>query len=280
MAPANILSIDVEEWFHYEYFLRHGPPQRPLLDKVMPTLLKILAERNTRATFFCVGEVMRDEPHIIEMIRDEGHEIGSHNFVHKPLWQFESKAAIEKDLLKSIKMTKTLTGKRPRGYRAPYFSIDSRNPWMMQLLSDLGFDYDASLFPRKTPLYGAPEAPLGVYKPAMKSIFKHDPDGELWEYPMSVYGPLRIPFSGGFYLRSMPLPIAKYMLRSLNKKGRQGIVYFHPWEMHAPVPKVAGLSAFEKFVTNTGVSTLGRKLASLLKSSRFGAFEEDLLERT
>ena len=169
MFPENILSIDVEEWFHYEYFLRHDPPKTFRLPKVIPALLNILSKRNTRATFFCVGEVARDQPEIIESIHEAGHEIGSHNYVHKPLWEFSDREVIESDLRKSILLTRKLTGKAPKGYRAPYFSIDKRNPWMINSLESLGFKYDASLFPRKTPLYGAPEAPLGKYQPSREN---------------------------------------------------------------------------------------------------------------
>ena len=45
-----------------------------------------------------------------------------------------------------------------------------------------------------------------------------------------------IPFAGGFYLRLFPNKMIMQLLRSINKT-RPGMVYIHPWEIDAKIPR-------------------------------------------
>jgi peptidoglycan/xylan/chitin deacetylase (PgdA/CDA1 family) len=50
-------------------------------------VLQILAERNIKATFFCVGDNVRKHPEILHQLIDGGHSIGNHTFNHLNGWR-------------------------------------------------------------------------------------------------------------------------------------------------------------------------------------------------
>src|SRR5437868_5108167 len=50
------------------------------------------------------------------------------------------------------------TGVTARGHRAPYFSIDHRTPWALDVLRERGLRYDSSFHPTRNMLYGYPDA--------------------------------------------------------------------------------------------------------------------------
>lgn len=50
-----------------------------------PQVLDLLRARETRATFFVLGEAVARHPEIVSQIRDEGHLIGVHGYDHVPM---------------------------------------------------------------------------------------------------------------------------------------------------------------------------------------------------
>jgi len=65
--------------------------------------------------------------------------------------------------MKSIKTLKSITGKQIRGHRACQFTVMNDTKWAIDIMERLGLQYDSSVFPVKTPLYGVPCAPLHPY---------------------------------------------------------------------------------------------------------------------
>ena len=66
-------------------------------------------------------------------------------------------------------------------------------------------------------LYGVPDAPLHIYKPSKEDTGKHDPDGKIVEFPMTV---LRI----GTNIdrrRILPASSATMVLKSRDKKCQE-----------------------------------------------------------
>jgi len=121
-------------------------------------VLAILKREGAQATFFVLGHVAEKFPKLIEKIKDEGHEIGSHGYVHIPITQ-QKPLEFEEDLLKSIRILENIIGDKIWGYRAPWFSIVERTSWAIAILKKSGLKYDSSIFPCRTPLYGVPGAP-------------------------------------------------------------------------------------------------------------------------
>ena len=272
----NLFSIDLEEWYHYEYLMNAASRQKKLLPLCIPPLLDLFRKRDVKITFFTLADEAESQPEIIDMILEQGHEIASHGYDHTQLTNM-TKEQFHADIKKSKKILKTVAGIVPKGYRAPYFSLSKRQPWVFDILKKEGFSYDSSLFPTKTPLYGEPDSPLAPYRPSSEHMFKHDPKSALVEFPASVstrFLVKRIPFLGGFYMRSLPYPVIRTLLRDINTQGRPGVMYFHPWEAYKKIPRLSRMSTFEKFVTYHGNRTFFSKLDSLLKDFQWTTYNK------
>ncbi|MEP9352206.1 polysaccharide deacetylase family protein [Xanthobacter sp. KR7-65] len=87
-----------------------------------PRLLQMLRERNIKATFFVLGNMVAKHPEVLKMIADEGHEIGSHSWSHPQLTRI-SMASVDKELGNTSEAIFQATGKRPIYLRPPYGSM-------------------------------------------------------------------------------------------------------------------------------------------------------------
>ena len=83
MSISNILSFDIEDWFHPEIFGDRFPKHKwdDLESRVQintEIILNFLSQRNLKATFFFLGWVCEKVPNIVKCAAEEGHEIASH----------------------------------------------------------------------------------------------------------------------------------------------------------------------------------------------------------
>jgi peptidoglycan/xylan/chitin deacetylase (PgdA/CDA1 family) len=121
-------------------------------------LLRILDRRAIRATFFIPGYSAERWPAICRSIRDAGHEIGHHGYLHEgshgaPV--AEQEARIERGLAALDKVL----GVRPIGYRAPNWQLTFETP---ALLTRHGFVYDSGLMDADHPYVLATSAEPGA----------------------------------------------------------------------------------------------------------------------
>ena len=277
----NALSIDLEYWYNPElvrdyYHLHHlenKDNQDQIVEAVTP-LLNLLNKYNTRATFFVLGVVAEEHPELIEIIHEKGHEIGTHAYSHKTLYEL-GKEGFEDEIKLSVELLRRITKEKPIGFRAPSFSIDNSTKWAFEILEEYGFKYDSSIFPIKTKLYGVSNAPLYIYKPSKEDITKEDDDGSVIEFPLTVVRIGRnIPISGGFYLRAMPFWLLKILIREVNKT-RPAVIYVHPWETYSGTPRLK-LPISSRFITYYGIKSTQHKLEGLLKNFSFAPAREVL----
>lgn len=76
--------------------------------------LDILSEFNIKATFFCIGKQVEDNPHLFSRIIDEGHSIGNHSYSHLKGWVTNSENYIE-DVEKGQEITNSQLFRPPYG---------------------------------------------------------------------------------------------------------------------------------------------------------------------
>jgi peptidoglycan/xylan/chitin deacetylase (PgdA/CDA1 family) len=113
----------------------------------VPRLLRILDRTAVRATFFVPGYTAERWPAVVRSIRDAGHEIAHHGYLH------ESVAALspedeEQILLRGLAALDAVAGIRPSGWRAPMWE----SSWSSAgLLAKHGFRYDSSLMDADQP---------------------------------------------------------------------------------------------------------------------------------
>jgi len=277
-AIVNGLSIDVEEWFHVLDV--PGAPQPREWDALPRTverntrrLLEILADSNVKATFFVLGWVASRYPGLVQDISRAGHEIACHGDRHRLVYQ-QGRAGLEQDLRRARGSLQDLTGTPVIGYRAPGFSIGPRAPWAFDVIRQVGFLYDSSLFPARRVHGGAPQGVRGLHRIPV------DDGRYMAEFPSSVIelGPVRVPFSGGGYLRLLPYGFIRWATRRMNAVGEPICVYLHPREIdpHHPRLEMSWKRSFQSYVN---LRSTERKLRQLLTDFRFSPLADVLADR-
>jgi polysaccharide deacetylase family protein (PEP-CTERM system associated) len=276
MEKINALSIDLEEWYHSELVEGRRSSSSQSEEATRP-LLELLDRYETKATFFVVGELAEQNPGLIQSIFERGHEIGCHTFSHKMVWNMDE-SLFREELERFHSVVKKILGKTTtKGFRAPCFSIDNRNLWALRVLLDFGYQYDSSIFPLKiNPLYGVRGAPTQPYRISLEDVRKEDPHSPLMEFPFCPLkiGRLKIPISGGFYLRALPLPFLMWGLRRINR-GQPFLVYFHPWEGYDRTPRFK-LPLYNRVISYYGISSALKKFEFLLKQFKFARMDQIL----
>jgi len=264
----NAFSIDVEGFvesnrqsFHIPDKYINPSEENSEIERNTNVLLELLDNVNTKATFFIVGRIAYDIPQVVEKIAQAGHEIGCHNYAHLRVFgitkdEFTEKTKAAKNKLEDI------SGQKVYGFRAPDFSITDKSIWALDILKELGFVYDSSIYPFGLhDVYGIKNAETFINK---------FPNG-LIEFPMStteLFGK-RIPFGGGGYFRLYPLWLTKYFLSKFNQQGHPAIFYIHPYEAGPIIPKVAELSAYRKFRHYYNCKNGVKRLTTFLKKCSF-----------
>ena len=106
-----------------------------------PRLLRMLDRRKLRTTFFVPGWVAETWPAVARSIRDAGHEIGHHGYLHESV-RGKDEATEEGYLLRGLEALDGVLGVRPIGYRPPSCDMNFRTP---ALLAKHGFTYDSGM---------------------------------------------------------------------------------------------------------------------------------------
>jgi peptidoglycan-N-acetylglucosamine deacetylase len=110
-------------------------------DVGLPRILDLLDSRGVRATFFVPGYTAERHRGIVADAARRGHEVAHHGYLHERPDLLDEDAEREA-LKKGSEILGEITGKKPRGYRAPSWEMSERTPG---LLRENGLVYDSSL---------------------------------------------------------------------------------------------------------------------------------------
>lgn len=230
MKIENALTVDVEDAVNQAMRNFFGKEMEPTGRVVENTqrLLELFAEFEAKATFFILGEVARSHPALIGEIAAQGHELGIHGYSHKRYSQL-SFAQVKEEISTAKKLVEDISGMEVIGHRAPEFSINQNNLWVMDILLSEGIKYDSSIFPAKSGRYG--------WSGFTKDIdwFEWESGKKIIEFPLSTINYLgrEIPACGGGYLRAFPYAVTRQAFNVIQKK-RPVNVYLHPYEIDPP----------------------------------------------
>ena len=275
MTSRNILTIDVEDWFHICGVNELIPEDSwlQLESRVSINTMKILdilSRKGVKATFFVLGFVAETHPDLITKIQGAGHEIATHGYAHMQVYAM-TPDMFRKDLRKSVSIISGITGHPVKGYRAPEWSIRDDSLWALDILSRQGFEYDSSMAP--LPIIGNPKYPKIPHRLTLDQ-------GELWEFPPLVGStPLvNLPLGGGWGLRVFPYRLISSAIRNLNAQGQPAVIYFHPREFDAANPRIR-LPWAKRFVLDARFVRAEKRLQRLLEDFRFTSVS-DVLKKT
>ena len=268
----NILGIDFEDWFHPELIQKYisDNNNEPKVIEGIDRILELLRVHDTKATFFVVGELLEFKPELLDMILENGHEIAFHTMKHTRIDSPNFKEKFQEE----IKQFHKLTNGKSKGFRAPSFSLNINSSWLIDVLTENNYDYDSSVVPAKTNLYGIPNAEKKPYKILSKNLEGNSDEGKIIEFPLLVTKFLgkTIPAGGGFYLRTLPLRVIENALKHYEKDGIPGVFYIHSWELTPEfMPKIE-LPKKDHFVTFHNISKAYNKMENLLKKFEFTSF--------
>jgi len=269
---CHIFTVDLEEWFHGLDLAPSDWPRESRVARGLTPVLELLGEFDVRATFFVLGAVAERNPRLVAEIADQGHEIASHGHMHQLIYQ-QDPAQFRSDVRRATAAIASASGVVPRGYRAPSFSVTKRSLWALDILREEGFDWDCSIFPVIHDRYGIPRA--------MTSPWKVGSEDGLLEWPMSTVRVMghNVAFSGGAYLRVLPLWAQRWAWRRAATQGQSVVLYIHPWELDPFHPRVK-MSRRLQLTHYARLGSTQRSLRQLLTSYKFRPMGSAIDERS
>ncbi len=261
----NALTVDVEEWFHICGIPALRPETWPgLPSRVEATTTLLLDELDAAgitATFFVLGWIAETHPALVAAIRAAGHEIGSHGFWHRRVYELD-RSAFADDLRASVQALETAGAGPIAAYRAPEWSINRRSQWALDVLVELGFTTDASMAPLR--IVGDVSFPRG---PHVRTTAL----GPILEVPPLVadrFGQV-MPMGWGWGLRmSAPARVLREIERA-NRMGRTAVLTIHPWELDPDPPRVS-LPPGLRFAHYFRLAGFRQRLRAVLRGGTFG----------
>jgi polysaccharide deacetylase family protein (PEP-CTERM system associated) len=275
----SIVSVDVEDYFHVEAFAGLIPratwgDYECRVERNTDRILDLLDDCRVTATFFILGWVAERYPSLVRKIAERGHEPACHSYWHRLIYkltpdEFREDTLLAKDLIEQA------AGVAIYGYRAPSFSITGHSAWALDVLAELGFQYDSSVFPVKHDVYGVPGAPRGPFR-------VETPFGPIVEFPIATFrctvGP-NLPVGGGGYLRMLPCWYTRTGVERAWREGLPVVSYVHPWELDPDQPRISGplKSRLRHYTNLTGAEARLRRLLAL---DRFSSFRDSGLAQS
>lgn len=254
----RLITFDIEEWSIYKQGGGRSPKKFAEFDRMLDQILEILSENKIRATFFCLGKIASDFPHVISKIASCGHEIGCHSDMHRWINKMTPDEFME-DTHNAVGALEDVLGKKVVSYRAPAFSIGSPNKWAFDILAENGIENDASIFPGIRDFGGFPDFPSEI------PCIIDTGNSKIKEFPIPLFKlPIlgrKIAYSGGGYFRLMPLSFVRRLIRG----KKYSMCYFHIADLLTEREPMMSRADFEDYFKESGA--LHKRLIRYFKSN-------------
>ena len=240
----HILTIAVEDYFHVAALRgavrdEHWNRLEPRLERDLGTALELLARFGATATFFVFGRIAETQPELVRRIAEAGHEVASRGYWPRATAGITRPDFLE-DLHRAQRALEDAGANRILGFRSPTW-IGPGELWKLDVLAEEGYLYDASINPRLWSF---------ARHPGFDRVAEHRRGGRtVWEFPVSTAGPhwLRLPFTGGNYIRQLPHSILKHLVTRADRRDDAPLVfYLMPWELDRDQPHIQGISYLQR----------------------------------
>jgi polysaccharide deacetylase family protein (PEP-CTERM system associated) len=269
-ALCHAFTVDVEDWFQgipIADDLKASGERR--LEHGMHALLDLMDAHRVRGTFFLLGPLVKEYRSLFERVAAGGHEIGCHGWSHDLVYEMDP-SRFREETRRAVDAIASVTGAPVTAYRAAYFSVTRASFWALEVLAELGFRYDSSIFPVRNWRYGIsdfPQTPQRIQTAA----------GPIYELPISVrtWMGRTWPVSGGAYFRIYPYAVTRANMRAMEAIGRTTVFYLHPWELDPGHPRVP-FHWKARWTHYHNLRSTYPKLRRLLSDFRFGTLGQVL----
>ena len=185
-----------------------------------------------------------------------------------------SRSELRRELEYAKKTVEDASGERVWAFRAPDFSILRPNLWALEVLAEVGFQVDSSLFPARSRRYGIGGWELGPHRLSLAN------GCEILEVPVAVWrvGSVRLPIAGGGYWRVLPRPLLERRIRAITASERPVVLYCHPYEFS---PRELddyrnAIPASQRLSQSIGRAAAMKRFERVMSTLRFGRFDETL----
>ena len=268
MNRYAVLSMDVEDWYHLDYFSGLSPERSSSLLDGLDVYLSLLERHSIRTTFFVLGELAEQLGGTLRAMAAAGHEIASHGVAHKrPLKMTVDEFA--DDLRQSKATLEDVVQRSVEGFRAPCFSMDRTR---LEEVRNAGYTYDSSRIDfTGHPLYGSLD--VDDFRAETPGHFVQQGFHEFEVSTLPVLGK-RLPVSGGGYLRIAPWAIMRPLIQTYVKSSPLYVLYIHPFELSPrPLPAAAAKLSFpQRLRFGLGRAGVARKLEKLVRLLKHDGF--------
>ena len=262
---TNAFTVDFEDWYHgieLPYNDWHKYERR--IEKGFYPVFEILQKHKVKATFFTLGWVAKEYPHLIKELAAAGHELGSHGYSHEKVYNLTHQQ-FRKEVRDTKHIIEDLTSQKVTTYRAPFFSITHKSLWALEILAEEGYTIDCSISPIKTWRYGISSCPDEIFR--IK-------ENNLIEFPVSTFTYLRKRWAiGGAYFRLFPYSFTGKGIKKRSSKGASNMFYIHPWEYDPTHPKIK-MERKAQFTHYTRLTKTLPGTEKLLSQFKFGTVSE------
>ncbi|WP_024461914.1 XrtA system polysaccharide deacetylase [Marinimicrobium sp. LS-A18] len=274
---THAMTVDVEDYYQVAAFFdvvkpedwEHWPSR---VEANTDRLLQLFDEAGIKITFFILGWVAERHPELVKRIHAQGHEIASHGYSHRLIYT-QTPELFREETSRSKRILEDLTGQPVTGYRAASYSITRQSLWALDILAELGFTWDSSIFPTRHDNYGIPGSPEEPYRIITSS------GAELTEFPLTTAKVLgqAVPAAGGGYFRQYPYALSRWLFRKASNGGQKPqIFYLHPWEIDPEQPRIPNARWFSRFRHYTNLHRCLPRLERMLTDFPFGTMSESL----
>jgi polysaccharide deacetylase family protein (PEP-CTERM system associated) len=263
------MSVDLEDYYCDLPFRTWNEYESRVVNTTN-IILNLFEKYKVTATFFTLGYIAERHPDLIEKVISRGHEIATHGYSHQDIRKVKQDL-FESDLIKSIEVLRKISGENVSGFRAPFFSINSKNFWAFDIIKR-HLRYDSSIFP-VGPHYGLGSAPREIYRMSDQDPLLADADSKFIEIPLTTLRlPIigNLPISGGFHMRLLPYSLVRYGIEKFNKEDRIAVFYIHPKDLDPELPRIPEYTWHYYW----GLRGAQKKFESLLKMFKFSTVRD------
>ncbi|WP_293127414.1 XrtA system polysaccharide deacetylase [Microcoleus sp. bin38.metabat.b11b12b14.051] len=269
----NVLTIDIEDWFHILDIsstpsIEDWHKLESKVTKNTEVILDLLNKHHTKGTFFILGWVAEHFPDLVREIAKQGHEIATHGYSHELIYNLTPNE-FRRDVARSLEVLARITSKPILGYRAPGFSIANSSLWALDILVELGLQYDASIFPMNRNHGGLPGFSGDA---AWLTTTQGNTILEIPVTPTTLFNKKVYLFGGG-YFRLAPYSAIAAGIEQLNEQAKPALVYLHPREFDPKHPKLK-MNFYRSFTSYVNLHHTHSKFERMIQDFNFNSIEK------
>lgn len=253
--------IDRDQWYRFETRLEHNAAKT----------LELLDRFHTKATFFVLGWVAEQLPHLVAEIARQGHEIAACDFAHRCISELTPRQ-FRDDIVHSRDVIEAAANQKVLGFRTANGWLTNKELWALDVLAQEGFAYDSSLLPK---FFGGAST-----DPRQRFVHQRDTaGGPLWEVPPSTWPccGFNVPIAGGNWFRQLPHRLLKRAIAThTSDNAAPFVMYFHAWELDPEQPRISAADRVTQVRHYRNLDKMKWVLEDYLSKYQFGTVADRL----